>query len=116
MLPLLPQCPQACTTPFPLYPGGTDAVDNIWGKKKGASCKTVLCSSGLQLSKVERANEELTQCKALRSSLIAWNISCMYKVNCAWVLLREVIVLECPVHLKPGTKKGTIINLSSANS
>lgn len=47
------------------------------------------------------------------------NISCMYKVNCAWVLLREVIVLhmlEYPVHLKCRTKKGTNINLSTTNS
>jgi hypothetical protein len=47
------------------------------------------------------------------------NISCMYKVNCAWLFLREIIVLyilECSVHLKPRSKEGTIIHLSTTNS
>lgn len=61
---------------FPSRPGGTEAVDNIGGKK-GKSLETVLCYTGFQLSKAEWDNEELTQYKALRSSLI-----CRIQVVC----------------------------------
>lgn len=37
---------------FPSRPGGTEAVDNIGGKK-GKSLETVLCYTGFQLSKAE---------------------------------------------------------------
>lgn len=46
------------------------------------------------------------------------NSSCIYKLNCSWVLLTEVIVLhpfESLVHLNVKLQKGTIINLSTTN-
>lgn len=52
MLPLLPESPQACTTPF-LHALEEQKLLTILEEKKGKSLETVLCYTGFQLSKAE---------------------------------------------------------------